>query len=261
MSDLPYLSIVVPAYNEARRLPPTLAALADFFRGFKRGYEVVIVVEGSTDGTLEIAAGLAAQQAHFQVIDNGPQRGKGHAVRSGMLRAQGEIVFYMDADLSVPLAEVPGFLRYFEEAPEVDVLVGNRQHAGSRITRRQSPLRESMGKVFNRILQSLTLVSLRDTQCGFKAFRRTACQEIFRRQTIDGFAFDVEVLLLAGRLGFKIEDRPVEWINSPDSRVNILADSLQMLRDAWRIRRLVDRNIRHTEPSLAAAHRNFPTLE
>jgi glycosyltransferase involved in cell wall biosynthesis len=252
MSDLPYLSIVVPAYNEARRLPPTMAALAEFFRSFTQGYEVLIVVEGSTDGTLEIAAGLAAQQAHFQVIDNGPQRGKGHAVRSGMLQAQGDIVFYMDADLSVPLAEVSAFLRCFEERPEIDVLVGNRQHPESRITRRQSPLRETMGKAFNRILQSLTLVALRDTQCGFKAFRRTACREIFRRQTLDGFAFDVEVLLLADRLGFKVGDRPVQWINSPDSRVNIIADSWRMLVDAWRIRRLVEQNL-HKE-NVAIAH-------
>ena len=251
MSDLPYLSIVVPAYNEARRLPPAMAALAGFLRSFTQGYEVLIVVEGSTDGTLEIAAGLAAQQAHFQVIDNGPQRGKGHAVRSGMQRARGEIVFYMDADLSVPLSEVSAFLRRFEERPEVDVLVGNRQHAESRITRRQSALRETMGKIFNRILQSLTLVALRDTQCGFKAFRRAACREIFRRQTIDGFAFDVEVLLLADRLGFTIEDRPVEWINSPDSRVNIVADSWRMLLDAWRIRRLVERSIGAKETPLA----------
>jgi glycosyltransferase involved in cell wall biosynthesis len=236
MSDLPYLSIVVPAYNEALRLPPTMAALAEFFRGFTRSYEVLIVVEGSTDGTLEIAAGLAAQQAHFQVIDNGPQRGKGHAVREGMRRARGEIVFYMDADLSVPLAEVPAFLRRFEERPDADVLVGNRQHAESRITRRQSALREGMGQLFNRILQSLALVALRDTQCGFKAFRRDACREIFARQTIDGFAFDVEVLLLAERLGFKVEDRPVEWINSPESKVRIVSDSLRMLRDAWSIR-------------------------
>src|SRR5436190_5041620 len=120
MSDLPYFSIVVPAYNEARRLPPTMAALAEFFRDFTQGYEVLIVVEGSEDGTLEIAAGLAAQQAHFQVVDNGPQRGKGHAVRSGMQRARGQIVFYMDVDLSVPLATIPVFLRRFEENPDVD---------------------------------------------------------------------------------------------------------------------------------------------
>jgi dolichyl-phosphate beta-glucosyltransferase len=262
MSDLPYLSIVVPAYNEARRLPPTMAALAEYFRGFTRGYEVLIVVERSVDGTLEIAAGLAAQQAHFQVIDNGPQRGKGHAVREGMLRARGEIVFYMDADLSVPLTGVTEFLQRFEENPGVDILIGNRQHARSRVRRRQSALRECMGKVFNRILQSLTLVALRDTQCGFKAFRRAAGREIFRRQTIDGFAFDVEALLLADRLGFRVEDCPVEWTNSPESKVNILADSFRMLRDTWRIRTLVDRNLTGQQPAIAPdANRKLGTLE
>ena len=234
----------MPAYNEARRLPPTLTALVEFFRGFTRTYEVLIVVEQSTDGTLEIAAKQVAQQAHFQVLDNGPKRGKGHAVRSGMRRARGEIVFYMDADLSVPLAEVLPFLRHFEEKPQVDVLIGNRQHAMSRITRRQSALREGMGKIFNRVLQTLALVDLRDTQCGFKAFRQAACREIFSRQTVEGFAFDVEVLLLAERLGYVVEDLPVEWINSPESKVEIIADSWQMLRDTWRIRR----RIRHVQP-------------
>ena len=234
----------MPAYNEARRLPPTLTALVEFFRGFTRTYEVLIVVEQSTDGTLEIAAKQVAQQAHFQVIDNGPKRGKGHAVRSGMQRARGDIVFYMDADLSVPLAEVPAFLQHFEQTPKVDVLIGNRQHAMSRITRRQSPLREGMGKIFNRLLQALVLVDLRDTQCGFKAFRQAACREIFSRQQVEGFAFDVEVLLLAARLGYVVEDLPVEWINSPESHVEIVADSLRMLRDTWQIRR----RLRHVRP-------------
>jgi dolichyl-phosphate beta-glucosyltransferase len=255
MSDSPYLSIVVPAYNEARRLPPTLAALGDFFRDFTRSYEVLIVVEQSTDGTLEIAAGHVAQQAHFHVIDNGPQRGKGHAVRSGMRRARGEIVFYMDADLSVPLAEVAAFLRHFEQTPKVDVLVGNRQHARSRITRRQSPLREGMGKIFNRVLQRLALVALRDTQCGFKAFRQGACQEIFARQTLDGFAFDVEVLLLAERLGHVVEDLPVEWINSPESKVEIVSDSLKMLRDTWQIRQRLRRTLPPVCPPVNAAEK------
>jgi glycosyltransferase involved in cell wall biosynthesis len=249
MQDSPYLSIVVPAYNEARRLPPTLAALGEFFRKFTRSYEVLVVVEQSTDGTLEIATKLAGQQAHFQVIDNGPKRGKGHAVRSGMLRAQGELVFFMDADLSVPLAEVPAFIAHFEKTPEVEVLIGNRQHARSRITRRQSPLREGMGKIFNRVLKTLALVDLRDTQCGFKAFRRLACRDIFSRQTIDGFAFDVEILLLADRLGYRIEDLPVEWVNSPESKVQILTDSWQMLRDTWQVRQRVRRALAADESS------------
>ena len=253
MSDSPYLSVVVPAYNEARRLPPTVAALAEFFGSFTRSYEVLLVVERSPDGTLDIAAKLAAQQAHFQVIDNQVQRGKGYAVRSGMLRARGEIVIYMDADLSVPLAELAAFLRRFEEAPGVDALVGNRQHARSRITRRQSALRERMGKVFNRVLQSLALVDLADTQCGFKAFRREACREIFSRQTIDGFAFDVEVLLLAKRLGYVVEDLPVEWINSAESKVRIVGDSLRMLSDTWRVRRMISRALSRGEIRVVAA--------
>ena len=244
MSEPPYLSIVVPAYNEARRLPQTLDTLRDFFREFTRTFEVLIVVERSADGTLEIAGEAARQQENFLAIDNGPQRGKGHAVRCGVLRARGGHIFYMDADLSVPLAEVGAFLAYFDAHPEVDVLLGNRQHARSRIVRRQSALREGMGKTFNCLLQALGLASLHDTQCGFKAFRRTAAQEIFSRQRLDGFAFDVEVLLLAERLGCKIADLPVEWRNSPDSRVRLVRDSLAMLRDMRRVRRLVDDALR-----------------
>ena len=243
MSEIPYLSIVVPAYNEALRLPPTLEKLAEFCRDFGRSYEVLVIVERSTDGTLEIAARFAAQQAHFQAVDNEVQRGKGYAVRSGMLRARGEYVFYMDADLSVPLAAVPEFLARFESAPRADVLLGNRQHAMSRITRRQTWLRRTMGQTFNRILKTCALASLHDTQCGFKAFRREAAREIFSRQTIDGFAFDVEVLLLAERLGYKIADLPVEWINSPESKVRIVRDSLAMLRDTLRVRRAVAKTL------------------
>ena len=243
MSEIPYLSIVVPAYNEARRLPPALEKLAAFCRDLGRSYEVLVIVERSTDGTLEIAARFAAQQAHFQAVDNGAQRGKGHAVRSGMLRARGEFVFYMDADLSVPLAAVPEFLARFESAPRADVLLGNRQHAMSRITRRQSWLRRTMGQTFNRILKTCALASLHDTQCGFKAFRREAAHAIFTRQRLDGFAFDVEVLLLAERLGYKIADLPVEWINSDESKVRIFYDSLTMLRDTLRVRRLVEKNL------------------
>ncbi len=242
----PYLSLVLPAFNEARRLPPTLQRLADFARGCTFPLEILIVVEHSADGTLDIASRFAAGQANFQIIDNKVQRGKGFAVRSGMLRARGEHVFYMDADLSVPLDAVHAFLRHFEENAGAQVLIGNRQHAGSRISRRQSPLRERMGKVFNRILQRLALSGVHDTQCGFKAFRAKACREIFRRQTLDGFAFDVEVLLLAERLGYRIDDLPVEWINSPESKVNIVSDSLRMLRDTLRVRRIVEETLRAT---------------
>jgi dolichyl-phosphate beta-glucosyltransferase len=236
----PYLSIVIPAYREAQRLPETMQALSGYGRAGEGVIEVLIVVERSPDGTLEIARKLAGQQAHssmrIEVIDNGPQLGKGHAVRSGMLAAQAPIVLFMDADLSVPLAEIDTFLRYFEACPEVQVLVGNRQHPGSRITRSQTWLRRSMGQMFNRLLSVLALTEIRDTQCGFKAFRRETARAIFSRQRVNGFAFDVEVLMLAHQLGFVVRDLPVEWRNSPESRVSIVRDSLRMLWDALGIR-------------------------
>ena len=237
MSELPYLSIVVPAYNEARRLPPTLDALTKFCGEFTFAWEVWIVVEPSVDGTLEIATAHAAKQANFHVLSRSEHRGKGAAVRAGMLRARGAHVFYMDADLSVPLAEVPRFLAHFAAHPEIDLLLGNRAHAKSRIIQRQALLRRTMGQMFNRVLLALGISTLHDTQCGFKAFRRAAAQSIFSRQEIDGFAFDVEVLALADILGHLTADLPVEWINSPESKVHIVSDSLAMLWDVWRIRR------------------------
>src|SRR5215207_1520124 len=242
---VPYVSIVIPAYNEARRLPPTLRQLIEFCAKAPWQSEILIVVENSTDGTLEIAREYVLQQeqspGRFRVIDNGPQRGKGHAVRSGILGAVGELIFYMDVDLSVPLREVYPFVARLEAEPALDVLVGNRQHPGSEITKAQGWLRRSMGQTFNRILSALAVAGLRDTQCGFKVFRKNAACEIFSRQELDGFAFDVEVLLLAQRLGFHVADMPVEWINSPESKVHIVQDSARMLLDAIRVRRLVDR--------------------
>lgn len=240
----PYLSIVIPAYNEARRLPPTLRELAEFRRSYPGKLEVIVVVEKSTDGTLEIARRTLAEQGESDgqtlLIDNPEQRGKGFAVRTGMLRAQGDLILYMDADLSVPLAETHALIEIFAQNPEVHVVIGNRQHQQARITRAQSWLRRSMGQSFNRLLTGLALTQHPDTQCGFKGFRRGAAHAIFAQQQIDGFAFDVEVLMLADALGFRVVDMPVEWLNSAESKVHILRDSLGMIRDAWRIRRALE---------------------
>lgn len=244
MSAAPRVSVIVPVFNEALRLPASLGKMAAFFSGVSWSYEVLIVVEHGTDGTLELAAAAVAKQANFKVIDNKVHRGKGYAVRSGMLRARGEFLFYMDADLSTPLEEIARFLSYFERHPGVQVALGNRQHAGSRIDRRQSVLRQGMGQLFNRAIRALALLDVRDTQCGFKAFRREAAREIFSRQTVDGFAFDVEVLLLARALGYGVADLPVRWENSPDSKVHIVRDSARMLWDTLRMRARVARALR-----------------
>jgi dolichyl-phosphate beta-glucosyltransferase len=244
----PHLSLVVPAFNEATRLPQSLRKIIEFGAGLGFSYEVVVVVERSTDGTLELAREAAAKQANFQIIDNQVKRGKGYAVRSGMLKARGDCIFYMDADLSVPLDDVLFFLDYFHNHPEADVLIGNRGHAGSRIIKRQALLRQKLGRLFNRLIQLFSLTEVRDTQCGFKAFRRKTAHEIFSRQRLNGFAFDVEVLLLADKLGCKIVDLPVRWVNSPESKVSILCDSLQMLGDTLRVRRLVERTLMENPP-------------
>jgi dolichyl-phosphate beta-glucosyltransferase len=238
----PQISLVIPAWNEARRLPASLEELTRYLEG--RNGEALVVVEPCADETLEIALRHAAVHPQFRVLEGTVHRGKGSAVRRGVLEATGDYVFYMDADLSVPLREVDAFLAAFGLEPDVCVLLGNRAHARSRITRRQSLLRRNMGRVFNGILNGLGLASLHDTQCGFKAFRREAAHRIFACQQLDGFAFDVEVLLLAEAFGYQIRDLPVEWMNSPDSRVSIVGDSLRMLWDSVRVRALVTEQLR-----------------
>jgi len=238
-----YLSMVIPAYNEEKRLPPSLRDIGTFFSRFPWPYETLVMVEKSTDNTMQRALEAAKPFPQIQVIDNQVKRGKGYAVRSGMLRARGENVFFMDADLSTPLSEVISFLAVLESKPDVDILIGSRQHPKSKIMKRQNPVREKMGQTFNRFVVTLALKGIKDTQCGFKAFRAKACHEIFKRQKLDGFSFDVEVLLLANAMGFKVEEMPVQWINSPDSKVHMVRDSLKMLKDLSKVRRLVQKSL------------------
>jgi dolichyl-phosphate beta-glucosyltransferase len=238
-SGEPYVSIIIPAYNEVDRLEASIRALREYLRSVRWTFEVILVVEPGNDGTLDLARRITGRNEAFEVIGNKVHRGKGYAVRTGMLRARGEIAIFMDADLSTPLPELDRFLARFEEAPRVDVLVGNRRHAHSVILKRQGFVRRKMGQTFNALLRAIVGVGLADTQCGFKAFRRRARESIFVRQRLDGFAFDVEVLLLAARLGFIVEDMPVQWTDSRGSRVRIFRDSFGMLLDAIRVRRVV----------------------
>jgi dolichyl-phosphate beta-glucosyltransferase len=243
-SGVPLISLVIPAYNEAHRLESSVRALREFLAYSQHPYEVILVVEQSTDGTLELARQLTEGQAAFRVIGNPDHRGKGHAVRTGMLAATGDIAFFMDTDLSTPLPEIERFLAHFAANPGADILIGNRQHAQSAILKRQSLLRRKMGQTFNTILRMIARIRVKDTQCGFKAFRRPAREAIFSRQKIEGFAFDVELLILAERLGFSVADLPVEWHNAEGSKVHIIRDSWRMLRDAVRIRSIVDHTLR-----------------
>ena len=256
----PRLSVVIPAYHEAHRLPANLVRVADYLGqrfpadagtagGATPVYEVLVMVERSADDTLaRCRAAAVGLGGAFQVIDNGVHRGKGYAVRQGMRRARGEVHLFMDADLSTPLEEIGRFLEHLAARPEVDVLIGDRRRAENG----QGPLRQVLGGVFRTLARGVVgaggdrkFVDLPDTQCGFKAFRRAASAAIFSRQTLDGFAFDVEVLRLARRLGLTVRSQPVSgWTNSPFSTLHILRDGWNMLRDLARVRPGVERPLR-----------------
>ena len=240
----PKFSLVVPAFNEEKRLPLAIRDIDSFFARFASELEVLIVIEKSSDNTLKIARELTEGKTHFKVVDNQVHRGKGYAVKSGMLKAQGDFVFFMDADLSTPLAEVLTFLSHFQEEPSVDIIIGSREHNQSEILKSQNPIRKNMGRIFNKIVQSFAVKGITDTQCGFKAFKQEVVEPIFSRQQLDGFAFDVEILLLAIEYGATIDTLPIKWVNDPDSKVHIIRHSLEMLRDILRIKRIVKKTLK-----------------
>jgi dolichyl-phosphate beta-glucosyltransferase len=236
--EAPEVSLVIPAYNEAHRLANSVRTLRQYLDTVSWSHEVILVVERSTDGTLDLARRLAAEQAAFHAIGNPEQRGKGYAVRCGMREARGRISFFMDADLSTPLCEIGRFIEVFQQKPKVQMLIGSRALAQSRIVRQQNWIRQRMGQIFNLLMRRITGLPFRDTQCGFKAFRAAARETLFAEQRLEGFAFDVEVLLLARRHGFGVEEVAVEWANAEGSKVHIIRDSWRMLRDAWALRHL-----------------------
>jgi dolichyl-phosphate beta-glucosyltransferase len=239
----PLLSLIIPAFNEANRLPDSIRRIQEHRRSWNFSVEVIIVVEPSEDRTLDLAENAVKSWSDLRVLTHHEKRGKGFAVRSGMLRARGDLIFFTDADLSTPLEDLDAALALFKRDRSIDLVVGNRMHPESQILQRQNVGREWMGKVFNRIVQTLTGLRIRDTQCGFKGFRNRAAKEIFGRQRIDGFSFDVEALLLARAMGFAVAELPVHWTNSPASQVHPVRDSSRMLVDAIRVGRLVKRTM------------------
>lgn len=234
-SSAPSLSIVVPAYNEEDRLGPTLETLRGWMDDQDRPIEVVVVDDGSTDGTVALVQAVAASDDRISVISNGENRGKGYSVGHGVSKVSGELVLFSDADLSTPLSE---FERLEGALEGHDIAIGSRAMPDSRLEKRQPFYREMMGRTFNLFVQAMVFPGIRDTQCGFKLFRRKAAEATFGRRKIDGFAFDVEVLFIARRLGMSVAEVPVLWINDEASRVDPIRHSAQMFRDILTIRRL-----------------------
>jgi len=196
---------------------------------------VIVVDDGSQDGTPEVVSRVSREMGVVRLIRNPGNRGKGYAVRNGMLSAAGEYLLFSDADLSTPITELDRLIGPLKDG--YDVAVGSRALKPEWVSPRQPPSRQLAGKMFNLFVRTLTALEFRDTQCGFKAFRRSAGRAIFTRQTIPGFGFDVEVLYVARKLGFKTVEVPVHWSNDTRSKVSALRDGRRMFADLLRIRR------------------------
>ena len=224
----PFLSVVIPAYNEEVRLVPTLARIKEYLAGQSYSSEILVVDNGSRDRTSEVA-----REAGVEVIEE-PQRGKGAAVRTGMLAARGEHILFSDADLSTPIAEVEGLMAELQGG--CDVAIASRGLPESKLPVRQPWYRELVGRAGNVLVRLVAVRGIADTQCGFKLFPRAIARRLFGAQLMTGIAFDMEILFLAQRSGMKIAEVPVTWIDSPETRISRVRDSLDAIKDLVRIR-------------------------
>jgi glycosyltransferase involved in cell wall biosynthesis len=230
---MPQLSVVIPAFNEEARIGPTLTSVTEWLDGKREDYELLVVDDGSRDATPEIINAAGAVNPRVRLIQLPRNRGKGAAVREGVLASKGDEVLFSDADLATPIEELDKLRASLREG--FDVAIGSRAVPGADIRTRQHPMREAMGRTFNVIVRALVLGGIRDTQCGFKLFRGDAGRALFREARVDGFAFDVEVLLLA-RGRYRVAEVPVIWRHVAESKVSPGVDAARMFLDVIRLK-------------------------
>jgi dolichyl-phosphate beta-glucosyltransferase len=226
-SPPPELSIIIPSFNEERRLPKALEAIQAYLAARPLRAEVIVVDDGSTDGTAALVENCRTQYRFLRLLSNGRNRGKGFSVRHGMQEARGDIALFTDADLSAPIEEADKLLAALRQA-DYDVAFGSRALDRSLIQVHQPHARELAGVIFNFMVRWITGVPFADTQCGFKAFRRERARVVFEQQRSEGFGFDPEVLFLARRHGLRIIEIPVRWSHDSASKVHVMADSIRM---------------------------------
>jgi dolichyl-phosphate beta-glucosyltransferase len=232
-SERPLLSIVIPALNEATRLPGTLDQIDNFLKQQSYRYEVIVVENGSTDDTVGVVERFAQTHPYVRLFAGEP-RGKGRAVKRGMLEACGEYRFICDADLSMPIEELAQFLPPIRD--KYDVAIGSREAKGA--TRYNEPThRHLMGRINNFLIKLIALQGFEDTQCGFKSFSRKAAEDLFNVQRMNGIGFDIEVLFIAQKRGYKIVEVPIDWYYNSDSKMRLIQDSLGIIREMFEIRR------------------------
>lgn len=227
-----YLSIIIPAYNEARRLPATLDKIIDYLTQASYTAEVIVVENGSTDATADIVRRYMATNPMVRLIQS-TIRGKGNAIREGMLVAQGDYLFMCDADLSMPISELDKF--FPTPGPDYDIAIASREAKGA-VRYDEPPHRHLMGRVFNLLVKVLAVPGFEDTQCGFKCFRRDVARDVFGRQQLTGWGFDVEVLYIALKRGYRVVEIPIHWYYQADSRVRPVHDTIRMIRELLTVR-------------------------
>ena len=229
----PYLSLIIPAYNEEKRICASIDKAIEYLSKQDYSWNIFVVDDGSQDNTINV---LKSYNDKIAVLSQPKNMGKGAAVRRGMLEANGTIRVFTDADFSTPIYEVGKLISKFNSGAEI--CIGSRALDRSLVKEHQPFYREWMGRIYNTIVQLVVFKGVTDTQCGFKGFTHTAAEQVFNQAKIDGFSFDVEILYLANKAGLKIEQVPVEWYNDDRSKVNPIVDSFNMFVELFRIKRL-----------------------
>ncbi len=257
----PTYSIVIPAYNEGPRLGATLEKVLAYIHAQKWDAEVIVVNDGSRDNTAGIVREFAAKDPALRLLENPGNRGKGYSVRNGMLNARGRILIFSDADLSSPIEEAPKLLQALDAG--ADIAIGSRWLRAETQTHRQPLHRQIFGRIFNLLLRLTLGLKFKDTQCGFKAFKASAAKTIFPLQKIERWGFDPEILFLARKFGFKVQEVPVAWGHSGQTRINPLVDGFRMFQEMLRIRRndltgKYDDPAPHPHPVKTAPHGGEP---
>jgi dolichyl-phosphate beta-glucosyltransferase len=234
MRQQPCLSIVVPAYNEQGRLGPTIHSYLRYCRSRGLPAELIVVDDGSLDSTSALVEGMSDEYPEIRLIRLAENRGKGYAVRTGVVNARCGLVLFADADAATPISELERLETAIRSG--ADVAIGSRALAGEGVRVRAKLYRRLMGRAFHLLVRTLTVGTIKDTQCGFKLFRGAVAHDLFSRMRMNGFSFDVELLMMAQRRGYRVAEVPVNWVHQPGSKVNLAVDSMRMARDLFVIR-------------------------
>jgi dolichyl-phosphate beta-glucosyltransferase len=229
------LSIILPAYNEGKRIGVTIEKILDYFHSRNTSFEIIVVDDGSKDKGGEIFEDFSKKYPKVKILRHRTNLGKGATVKTGILEAKGDYIFFSDADLSTPIEEIEKLLRGVKEEG-YDIAIGSRGLPDSKILVPQPWYRQCIGRFFPWLVRFIVFQDIKDTQCGFKLFKKDVARELFSLQRITGFSFDVEILYLAKKRGYRVKEIPVVWSDSPGSKVRILRDSFLMLKDLLRIR-------------------------